>query len=86
MGLRTSDHSSTRAASTSAVDCLSERELQVFEQIGLGHSTNEISESLHIDISTVETYRARIKEKLNLKSGSELLQTAIRWCLARAYH
>jgi DNA-binding NarL/FixJ family response regulator len=76
----------SRAASTSAVDCLSERELQVFEQIGLGHSTNEISDSLHIDISTVETYRSRIKEKLNLKSGSELLQTAIRWCLARAYH
>jgi DNA-binding NarL/FixJ family response regulator len=70
----------------SAIDQLSERELQVFEQIGLGHSTNQIAESLHIDVSTVETYRARIKDKLNLKSGSELLQTAIRWCLARAYH
>ena len=34
-----------------------------------------------IDISTVETYRARIKEKLSLRDGSELLQTAIRWCL-----
>ena len=75
-----------RPASSSGVDHLSERELQVFEQIGLGHSTNEISELLHIDVSTVETYRARIKEKLNLKSGSELLQTAIRWCLAKAYH
>jgi len=78
--------SPSRPASSSAVDHLSERELQVFEQIGLGKSTNEIGDSLHIDISTVETYRARIKEKLNLKSGSELLQTAIRWCLARAYH
>ena len=78
--------SPSRPATSSAVDHLSERELQVFEQIGLGKSTSEIGESLHIDISTVETYRARIKEKLNLKSGSELLQTAIRWCLARAYH
>jgi DNA-binding NarL/FixJ family response regulator len=78
--------SPSRPATSSAVDYLSERELQVFEQIGLGHNTNEIADSLHIDVSTVETYRARIKEKLNLKSGSELLQTAIRWCLARAYH
>jgi DNA-binding NarL/FixJ family response regulator len=78
--------SPSRPATSSAIDHLSDRELQVFEQIGLGHSTNEIAESLHIDISTVETYRSRIKEKLNLKSGSELLQTAIRWCLARAYH
>jgi DNA-binding NarL/FixJ family response regulator len=78
--------SPSRPANSSAVDSLSERELQVFEQIGLGRSTNEIGDSLHIDVSTVETYRARIKEKLNLKSGSELLQTAIRWCLARSYH
>lgn len=70
-------------ARTSVADHLSERELQVFEMIGLGRSTQQISESLHIDISTVETYRARIKEKLALKDGSDLLQTAIRWCLAR---
>ncbi len=67
-------------------DLLSERELQVFELVGFGRSTSQIAESLHIDISTVETYRARIKEKLALKDGSELLQTAIRWCLTRAYH
>ena len=68
----------------SSADRLSERELQVFELVGLGRSTNQIAESLHIDISTVETYRARIKEKLSLKDGSELLQTAIRWCLAKS--
>ena len=72
-------------ASNSITDQLSERELQVFELIGLGRSTNQIAETLHIDVSTVETYRARIKEKLNLKDGSELLQTAIRWCLTKAY-
>jgi DNA-binding NarL/FixJ family response regulator len=64
---------------------LSERELQVFEMIGLGRSTHQIAEALHIDVSTVETYRARIKDKLQLKDGSELLQTAIRWCLNKAY-
>lgn len=72
-------------ASASIADILSERELQVFEAIGLGKSTNQIGDSLHIDVSTVETYRARIKEKLHLKDGSELLQTAIRWCLNKAY-
>jgi DNA-binding NarL/FixJ family response regulator len=60
-------------------DLLAERELQVFEFTGRGLNTREIAEQLHIDVKTVETYRARIKEKLNLKSGSELLQLAIRW-------
>jgi DNA-binding NarL/FixJ family response regulator len=69
-----------------AFDHLSERELQVFEMIGLGHSTQQISDSLHIDVSTVETYRARIKDKLNLRTGPELLQTAIRWALNKASH
>jgi DNA-binding NarL/FixJ family response regulator len=76
---------SPSTASASISDHLSERELQVFESIGLGRSTNQIAEILHIDISTVETYRARIKEKLCLKDGSDLLQTAIRWCLNKAY-
>ena len=78
--------SPARPANGFAVDHLSERELQVFEMIGLGHSTQQIGEMLHIDVSTVETYRSRIKEKLNLKTGPELLQTAIRWSLNKASH
>ena len=69
-----------------AIDRLSERELQVFEMIGLGNSSQQISELIHIDISTVETYRTRIKEKLDLSSGPELLQTAIRWSLNKTSH
>ena len=64
------------------VDCLTDRELQVFELIGAGRSTRQISAALHIDVSTVETYRARIKEKLNLKDALALLQYAIRWHVA----
>jgi DNA-binding NarL/FixJ family response regulator len=78
--------SPARPANGFAVDHLSERELQVFEMIGLGHSTQQISDSLRIDVSTVETYRSRIKDKLNLESGPELLQTAIRWSLNKASH
>ena len=70
----------------SAIERLSERELQVFEMIGLGQSTQQISDVLHIDVSTVETYRSRIKEKLDLTNGPELLQTAIRWSLNKAAH
>jgi DNA-binding NarL/FixJ family response regulator len=62
---------------------LSERELQVFECVGTGTSTFEIAKAMHIDVSTVETYRARIKEKLGLKNATELLQEAIRWNMSR---
>jgi DNA-binding NarL/FixJ family response regulator len=62
-----------------SVDLLTDRELQVFELMGGGQNTRQIAAVLHIDPSTVETYRARIKEKLNLKSTSELLQYAIRF-------
>ena len=62
---------------------LSERELQVFESVGTGTSTLEIARAMHIDVSTVETYRARIKEKLGLKNATELLQEAIRWNVSR---
>jgi DNA-binding NarL/FixJ family response regulator len=63
----------------SAAEFLTDRETQVFEFIGAGKSTHQIAETLHINSSTVETYRARIKEKLNLKNANELLQHAIRW-------
>jgi DNA-binding NarL/FixJ family response regulator len=71
--------SKTQAVSDSISDILAERELQVFELTGQGLSTREIAGQLHIDMKTVDTYRARIKEKLNLKTSSELLQLAIRW-------
>jgi len=60
-------------------DQLTDRELQVFELTGQGFNTREISTQLRIDMKTVETYRLRIREKLNLDSSSELLKLAIRW-------
>lgn len=60
-------------------DLLTDRELQVFELTGQGFNTREISTQLRIDMKTVETYRLRIREKLNLDSSSELLKLAIRW-------
>jgi DNA-binding NarL/FixJ family response regulator len=61
---------------------LSDRELRVFEMLGQGHNTRQIADALHLDMRTIETYRARIKEKLDLKDANELLQYAIRWMQA----
>jgi DNA-binding NarL/FixJ family response regulator len=71
--------SGRKSPNDSIVDSLAEREMQVFELTGEGLNTRQIAERLHIDFKTVETYRARIKEKLALKDASELLQLAIRW-------
>jgi DNA-binding NarL/FixJ family response regulator len=62
-----------------AITRLTDRELRVFELIGQGRSTRQIAAALYVDMSTVETYRARIKDKLKLRNASELLQHAIRW-------
>jgi DNA-binding NarL/FixJ family response regulator len=69
----------SRSAKNFSLDLLSDREMQVFELIGSGQGSRQIAVALGIDASTVETYRARIKEKLNLKSAVELLQYAICW-------
>jgi DNA-binding NarL/FixJ family response regulator len=63
----------------SYLEGLTDRELQVLEFIGDGLSTRQTAQVLHLDVSTIETYRARIKEKLALKDAGELLQYAIRW-------
>jgi DNA-binding NarL/FixJ family response regulator len=68
-----------QAKDDAILDLLTDRELQVFELTGQGFNTREISGQLRIDMKTVETYRLRIREKLNLESSSELLKLAIRW-------
>lgn len=60
-------------------ELLSDRELQVFQLLGMGRATRQIAKELHLSIKTIETYRANIKKKLNLNDGLELLQHAVRW-------
>jgi DNA-binding NarL/FixJ family response regulator len=62
-----------------AVSRLTDRELEVFQLIGKGITSREISEALNIGFTTVDTYRARIKEKLNLKNGAQLQHEAMHW-------
>jgi DNA-binding NarL/FixJ family response regulator len=66
-------------SSQSPVEHLSDRELEVFELLGQGRGTRQIAEALHVSVKTVQAYCARIKEKLNLASATELLREAVRW-------
>jgi DNA-binding NarL/FixJ family response regulator len=63
----------------SGIAQLTDRELEVFQLIGEGRGTREICSKLSLSVSTVDTYRARIKTKLNFDSGSQLTHEAIRW-------
>jgi DNA-binding NarL/FixJ family response regulator len=60
-------------------DALTDRELCVFEHLGNGLSTRQISECLHLSIKTIQGYRERIKRKLKIQTGSELIHRANRW-------
>jgi DNA-binding NarL/FixJ family response regulator len=68
----------------SVVGSLSDRELEVFMLIGQGFSTRQIADKFHLSVKTIETYRAHIKEKLNLPSATEMLQYAIQWVKSRS--
>lgn len=58
-------------------EILSDREFQVFQMIASGKTLAEIADSLSLAVTTVSTYRARILEKLSLKSNAELIHYAI---------
>lgn len=62
-----------------AIESLSDRELEVFDKLGQGIGTKQIASDFHVSIKTVQEYCARIKEKLKLKSATELLREAVRW-------
>ncbi len=56
---------------------LTDRELQVFQLLGAGHTPRQIAAILRLDVSTIETYRNRIKEKLHLRDANAVLKAAI---------
>lgn len=63
---------------------LSERELEVLKLIALGHSNKEIAELLYLSVKTVETYKTRTMEKLDLKSRASLVRFALKHGLLTA--
>lgn len=68
-----------QTANLSAIELLSDRELQVFDKLGQGIGTRQIAEDFHVSVKTVQEYCARIKDKLNLNNATELLREAVRW-------
>ena len=68
---------------TSAVDQLSDRELEIFRAVGEGRSTREIAQTLFLSVKTVETHRAHIKEKLKIQTAPELIRAAVEWVNAQ---
>jgi DNA-binding NarL/FixJ family response regulator len=61
------------------VDRLADRELEVFDLVGRGLTTRQIATQLGLGVTTVDTYQARIKEKLNLENVARLRIEASRW-------
>jgi DNA-binding NarL/FixJ family response regulator len=59
-------------------ETLSEREFQIFRKLAAGQSPTEIAEELHLSVKTVSTYRARVLEKMNLKTNADLTYYAIK--------
>jgi DNA-binding NarL/FixJ family response regulator len=66
-----------------AVDRLTDRELEVLDLIGRGQTTRQVADKLQLGVATVDTYRARIKEKMNFRNAVELQHFAIRWVRER---
>jgi DNA-binding NarL/FixJ family response regulator len=65
------------------VERLSDRELEILELIGKGKEVRQIAKLLHLSPKTVETHRAHIKDKLDLKNSREVARFALQWLSAR---
>ena len=70
---------SNGGSSAAPLSRLTDRELEVFEEIGRGKATREVAEMLGISVRTVDAHRAHLKKKLGMKDGSELVRYAVRW-------
>jgi DNA-binding NarL/FixJ family response regulator len=58
---------------------LTDREREVFVLMGRGLETRAIATHLDLSAKTIETYQARIKEKLGLRTAHELIRAAVSW-------
>ena len=70
---------SDKAVPASGIDLLSDREIEVFQLVGRGLNSREIAGRLNLGPTTVDSYRARIKEKLGIRNAAELYQRAAQW-------
>ena len=59
-------------------DLLSDREKEVLQLIALGYTNRQVADQLYLGVKTIETYRARVMDKLGLRSRSALVRYALR--------
>ncbi len=64
-----------------SIASLAKRELEVLTLIGQGLMSAQIADQMGLSPRTVDTYRERIKAKLNLRTASELNRRAVHWVL-----
>lgn len=67
----------SQSLSVSPVAGLSEREFEILHLLGLGFSTREVAEKLNRSVKTIEAHRAHLKEKLQLRTGGDLILFAV---------
>jgi DNA-binding NarL/FixJ family response regulator len=79
MSARILENVAGKRAKASPIERLSDREFEVFQLIGRGKSTLQIAEELHLSTKTIESHRANVKEKLDLRTMPELISFASRW-------
>lgn len=75
--------SGRRKSARSPMGRLTDREFEVLQLIGHGKDSHAIARELHVSFKTVDNHRARLKEKLRLQSGTELICYAARWIEAQ---
>ena len=64
-------------------ELLSDRELEIFRMIGSGMGTGDIAKKLNISVNTIESHRKKIKDKLGIHKGSELVKAAVQWAVSQ---
>ena len=82
MSVRLLDALSGRHAKSknrSPISRLTDREFEIFQLIGRGKDSHTIAGQLNLSVKTVDAHRGHLKEKLDMKTGTELICYAARW-------
>lgn len=84
--LSSSPRSASKAGSDDPVSALTDRERQVLSLIGKGIGTRQIADELVLSMKTVDAHRRHMREKLNLRTTSELVRYATEWVTTKVGH
>ena len=78
------EHVGGGGGSRSAIDKLTDRELEILQLFGGGEEVRAIAKALHLSPKTVEAHRAHIKEKLNFENARQVARFAVQWVNERS--